>query len=331
MNDQAPAHSPSLLAADRLVLHTSGSTGVPKQIEVTRAQLVASARATGEALGLQAGMRALVCLNTAYVAGLMMLVRCEVLGMEAVVIEPTHRPMLPFVGTHPHFDFTALVPMQLQATLESEAETAILDEMHAVLVGGASVSAELIDAVQRLHVPIYHTFGMTETVSHIALRRLNGSEASEWFVPLPSVQLSQDDRECLVICAPMTNDQPIVTNDRVELAQDGRFRWLGRIDHVINSGGVKVQAEKVERVLQQLWPNRAVLVTGSADATLGETITAIVEGAEMPPPLPAQLLALGLHKYELPRRWLFVPKMLLTATGKIDRPKIIAQLMLKDR
>lgn len=301
-------------------LQTSGSTGRPKQITVTREQLVASARATGAALGLRAGMRALVCLNTAYVAGMMMLVRCEVLGMEAVVVEPSRRPILPFVGQEVRFDFAAFVPMQLHASLEHQGERVMIEQMQAILVGGADVSAELVAACRTIAAPVYHTFGMTETVSHIALRRLNGPAASDWFVPLPSVQVWQDGRDCLVICGPMTNGEAIISNDRVELDAENRFRWLGRVDNVINTGGIKVQAEAIEAELYRFWPDQRLLVIGQPDAQLGSAVWLVVEGGLDEEVVTTALATLS--RYHRPKRTLSLPQFPLTPSGKIDRPAV---------
>lgn len=307
------------------VLHTSGSTGGPKRITVTRAQLVASARATGEALGLQAGMRALICLNTAYIAGVMMLVRGLELGLEMTVIGPSRRPFASFVGTDQRFEFTALVPMQLEATLESAAETAILDRCHAVLIGGAPLNPSLMARAQRVAAPLYHTFGMTETVSHIALRRINGAEKSDWFVPLPRVELWRDDRECLVIRGPMTRGETVVTNDRVILREDGCFRWVGRIDHVINSGGVKVQAEQVEAQLQRFFPDRQIAVMGWPDELLGECVLLIIEGEAVDGEILAEGLA-SIDRYSRPKKVIYCPHFPQTETGKVNRAQLRQEL-----
>ena len=158
-------------------LHTSGSTGTPKPIRLTRAQMRASAHLTGQTLGLRAGDVALVCLNIRYVAGVMMLVRGLELGLPMTIIEPAGNPLAGFDPANVRFDFTALVPLQLQHILDDTPEKlAILNRMKAILVGGAVVSPALEQALQVITAPIFSTYGMTETVSHIALRRLNGPE-----------------------------------------------------------------------------------------------------------------------------------------------------------
>jgi o-succinylbenzoate---CoA ligase len=311
-------------------LHTSGSTGAPKPITVQRAQMIASAQATGQAVGLRAGQHALVCLPTQYIAGRMMLVRGLELGLTMTVVEPTSDPLAGLVADH-HFDFTALVPLQLQTILAGSPDKfALLDQMHAILIGGGPVSAALLERVQVIRAPIYHTYGMTETVSHVALRRLNGPDASEDFTPLPGVQLGLDERGCLTIRAPMTRDGVLVTNDLVDLHADGSFRWLGRWDNVINSGGVKVQVEKVEAALEQVLSTvaagclagRAFFVGPLPDERLGQVVTLVVEGEAWPADLQTALQAAlqpHLARYEIPRRYCALPQLQRTPTGKIDR------------
>ena len=204
--------------ATEFIVRTSGSTGAPKPISLRREQMEASARATGEALGLRAGMRALVCLPVRYIAGQMMLARGLVLGLAMTLVEPAGDPLagLPADAT---FDFTAVVPLQLQTLLAGPSGyRERLNQMRAILVGGAPVSAALEQQIQTLTAPVYHTYGMTETATHIALRPLNGPGASSWFHPLPGVAIDVDNRGCLRVKGPMTLSHLLQTNDLVELA-----------------------------------------------------------------------------------------------------------------
>ena len=300
-------------------IQTSGSTGKPKPITLHRSQMIASAHLTGQAVGLRRGDRALVCLNSAYIAGIMMLVRGFELGLEMVIVEPSSHPLQGFeVGA---FAFTAIVPLQLQGALAVSAERDTLNAMRAVLVGGAPISHGLAAQLQTLNATIYHTYGMTETVSHVALRRLNGEGASDFFIPQPTIDLWLDQRGCLSICGSVTRGETIATNDRVAFQADGSFRWLGRIDNVINSGGVKVQAEKVERALEKQLPDVRLFVTGTPDSVLGEAVTAFVEST----PQPVDV-ALGLTRYEQPRQVHFLRQFMETPTGKVDRMATVALL-----
>ncbi|RZK47918.1 MAG: acyl-CoA synthetase, partial [Hymenobacter sp.] len=201
-----------------------------------------------------------------------------------------------------------------------------LNKMRAILVGGAGVEPSLLSEIQQLKVPVYLTYGMTETASHMALRRLNGPEASAYYRVLPGLHLGQDKRGCLTVRGDVTDDKLIVTNDQIQLLDKHTFDWLGRVDFVINSGGVKVQAEKVELVLDvalaELGQARRVFVAGRPDERLGEAITAYVEGPPLPATAEQRLLALlaeRLGKYEVPKAILYVPAFQSTASGKLDR------------
>jgi O-succinylbenzoic acid--CoA ligase len=332
-----------LAGQETFTLHTSGSTGTPKAMQLTRAQMVASAHWTGRALGLQPGDRALVCLSIEYIAGLMMLVRGFELGLPLTIIDPASQPLAAF-APETHFDFTAMVPLQLQTTLHGAAhERAILDRMKGVLIGGAPVSLALEHHAQQVQAPLYHTYGMTETVSHVALRRMNGPERSDYFVPFDEVRLELDARGCLTITGAVTRGETLHTNDRVEFHPDGTFRWLGRIDNVINSGGVKVQIEQVETALEAwlchyqegYYAARRFFVGALEDARLGQAVVAVIEGepfggAETGAPELATTirshLQSALTRYAVPRHVYFVPQLLETPTGKIDRAANLARL-----
>jgi O-succinylbenzoic acid--CoA ligase len=332
-----------LSGQETFTLHTSGSTGHPKAIPLTRAQMVTSARYTGRALGLQPGDRALVCLSVEYIAGMMMLVRGFELGLHLTVIDPVSRP-LAHCAPSERFDFTAMVPLQLHATLHGDPhESAIFDDMKGVLIGGAPLSLVLEDQIQRVRAPLYHTYGMTETVSHIALRRLNGPQRSERFIAFDDVRLGLDARGCLTITSALTRGETLVTNDLVELHADGSFQWLGRVDNVINSGGVKVHIEKVERALEAWllhyqdgrYAERRFFVGALAHARLGQEVVAVIEGQPLADqtgrtiPLDTALrtqMAPALTPYEMPRTVYFVPHLCETPTGKIDRRATLQHL-----
>ena len=221
---------------------TSGSTGTPKTVSVLREQMIASAERTARAINLQKHSRALVCIDTKYIAGKMMVVRALTTGMYIMAVEPSANPLAK-IPVDNCVQFTAFVPYQVTAILESK-HPHLLNNLDKVLIGGAPLSVSTRTNLARFQCECYETYGMTETVSHVALRLLNTKNKQQYFEALPGVRLSQDTRGCLVIS---TDDLgvPLVTNDVVELAGPGQFRWLGRFDGVINSGGVKVIPEKV--------------------------------------------------------------------------------------
>jgi O-succinylbenzoic acid--CoA ligase len=318
-------------------LQTSGSTGEPKPITITRDQMVTSARLTVRALGLKPGDCALVCLGIDYIAGMMMLVRGLECGLPLTIVDPVSRPLAAFAPSA-RFDFTAMVPLQLQETLHGAPhEFEILDAMQGVLIGGGPVSQSLEVQLQRVSAPLYHTYGMTETVSHIALRRLNGAERSDRFVPFDGVHLQLDARGCLAITSVLTRGETLYTNDLVELHADGTFVWLGRFDNVINSGGVKVQIEKVETALETcllhgckgMYADRRFFVGALDDQRLGQAVVAVIEGdawsSEIESVIRGELQPL-LTRYEVPRHFFFVPHLIETRTGKIDRRSNLARV-----
>ncbi|GAB3787175.1 AMP-binding protein [Spirosoma horti] len=333
----------------QFTLFTSGSTGTPKPIQLTRAQMKASAHLTGQTLGLRAGDQALVCLNVRYVAGIMMLVRGLELGLPMTIIEPASNPLTDIDPATATFAFTALVPLQLQTILanpepESRAQqVAILNRLKAILVGGAATSLTLEQALQEINAPIYATYGMTETVSHIALRRLNGPDAGDVFTALMGVELGTDTRGCLHITSAATNFERIQTNDVVDLLVDSngkstQFRLLGRADRVINSGGVKVQPEQVELLIQSVLatdktaldkPTPRLFVAGLPDERLGQRVVVI---SERDPITDEQWQRLqhaireSLGPYAVPKEHITVTQFAETPTGKVDQNATIAQI-----
>ncbi|GAC1381977.1 MAG: AMP-binding protein [Hymenobacter sp.] len=312
-------------------LTTSGSTGTPQPIALRRRQFEASARRTGDFFDLGPGDRALVCLNCEYIGGLMMLVRGLERKMHLTIVEP-HADPFAHVASGAEFDFAAFVPLQLKAVLAA-GHAPRLNAMKAVLVGGAPADVSLQQELQPLAVPVYLTYGMTETCSHVALRRLNGPEATAHFRVLAGIAAGQDERGCLTLRGDVTDDQLIVTNDQVNLLDAHTFEWLGRADFVINSGGVKVPAEKVELVLDvalaELGTARRCFVAGQPDERLGQAVTAFIEGPALPEALEQQLrrlLAERLGRYEQPRQLRYVPGFQTTATGKLNRAATLRSL-----
>ena len=305
---------------------TSGSTGTPKTIALARSRMEASAAATAQALSLQRGKAGLVCLSAAYIGGKMALMRGLSLGWDLYVTEPGAYALADWDLPHPPYH-ASLVPLQLEAALAEPDLRRRLQGMHSVLVGGAPLSPGLEAACQAAQgVALYHTFGMTETVSHIALRRLNGPEAGPWFTLLPGHQARVDAEGCLAVCGPSTGNLWVQSQDRVELEAD-RFRWLGRADFTINSGGLKLQPEALEAALAPLLEaygiNGAFFITGRPHERLGQAVTLVLEQAE--PLAEAETEALlryltdRLPRFHAPRGLEVQPKLARTPTGKIKR------------
>ena len=313
-------------------LFTSGSTGTPKKIEHTREQLIASAHATLSFLGLTANHTALVCLPTQYIGGRMMLVRGFESGMPLWILPPENNPLGHALERGWAVGFTALVPLQMERFLQATPHlVSKLADTQAIILGGAPISASLEERLQKVPCPMYSTYGMTETVSHVALRRLNGPERSEAYTLLPEIEAETDDRECLRLRGAVTQDTWIQTNDRIVWTGPRSFRWLGRADHVINSGGIKIQLEEIERRIAETWrkPERFFL-WGMPHEQLGETLVCMVEGSPWPASDTTQLLQEWkeqLPTYQAPHRIMFVPTFKETPTGKISRAVTFDQLI----
>ena len=253
-----------------LEVQTSGSTGKPKKIKIRKEHIINSALATGKFFKLPEKSTALMCLPANFIAGKMMVVRAMVLGWELDIVPPSSTPLDQVFKT---YDFCAMTPFQLDNSLGR------LHLIKKLIVGGGVVSPHLKFMVQGLKTKVYETFGMTETVSHIAAKRLNSKKKKKRPIPfkvLPNVTISQDERGCLVIKAPKIALETIVTNDMVEILTYKKFIWKGRIDNVINSGGIKLYPEEIEKKLSKVM-DRRFFVTGLPDDALGEKLVLFVE------------------------------------------------------
>jgi O-succinylbenzoic acid--CoA ligase len=289
-------------------LSTSGTTGVPKVIKIEKQAMLDSALATGDYFGLEPGNTMLHCLPTNYVAGKMMWVRSFILGLDMKFVEPNSNPLEKIDES---FDFCAMVPLQAKNSLKKLKQKKIKK----LIIGGVRVHRALEKELVKLPMEIYETYGMTETITHMAAKRI-GEEA---FTVLPNVTVSSDERSCLVINAKKISKEPIITNDIVKLISDTQFIWEGRIDNVINSGGIKLMPEQIEDKLSTLIPRR-YFIFGKPDETLGEKAVLYVEGE----PINIEESVFNvLNKYEIPKEIIFIPKFKETATGKIMRKESI--------
>ena len=309
-------------------MNTSGSTGKPKSISIARAQMIASAQRTVRKINLQRHARALVCIDTKYVAGKMMLVRALTTGMRIMAVDPSANPLIR-IPIDNCVQFTAFVPYQVTAILESK-HPHLLNNLDKVLIGGAPLSSRSREELARFQCECYETYGMTETVSHIALRLVNTDMKQPYFETLPGIDISLDSRGCLVISADYLG-QPVVTNDLVEFVAPGKFLWLGRFDNVINTGGVKVLPEKIEKAMMAVFQNHDLdhrfFIAALPDERLGHRVVLVIEGVQFSSEsFPAALedLRATVSAYEFPREVYTIPKFLLTETQKVDRKKTLA-------
>lgn len=299
-----------------LEVHTSGSTGKPKKIRLKKEHMINSALATGKFFELPAKSTVLMCLPANFIAGKMMIVRAMVLGWELDLVPPSSNPLDQVFKT---YDFCAMTPFQLDNSIGR------LHLIKKLIVGGGAVSPPLQDMVQDLDTKVYETFGMTETVSHIAAKRINPVKKKNKPIPfklMPDVGISTDKRGCLVVKAPKIAEGIITTNDVVEIETYKKFYWKGRLDNVINSGGIKLHPEEIELKLNHII-NRRFFVTGMPDDALGEKLVLFVEAdfsEELLSQLQEEIRDLEtLDKYEVPKKIYLVQKFEETPNGKIHR------------
>jgi O-succinylbenzoic acid--CoA ligase len=298
---------------------TSGTTGPPKRIALSRQDLVSSARLTASAFGLRPGDRVLHCLPCQYVAGKMMLVRAMVLGLDLHVIDP-RGSVLDNLRTNDRFRFAAMVPQQLHRALQ-EDRSRVERQFQTILLGGGPVSDVLIRDLQGLSTEVIQGYGSTETATHVALRRLNGTAPERHYRAIGEVSFSQDERGCLIVRTPHLSAKEHVTNDHVRLIDDRQFEWLGRADHVILSGGRKIHPELLEERTAAVIPYPHFFAA-YPDDRLGQGILLVLETdrpqAEVEPEV-MQRLSRILERFELPGRVTVARSLPRTDSGKIIR------------
>ena len=297
---------------DFIAIQTSGTTSVPKMIRLSKTSFINSAKATAAYFGLVAGDSALCCLPFSFIAGKMMFVRAWVLGLK-LDVEPSSYPLERL--SEKFYDFSAMVPLQLQNSISK------INQIKTLLLGGASVPEALVFKLKGHTTSVFETFGMTETVSHIAAKNLSLGES--FFEILPGIEVTQDERDCLVVSAPQLSNETLTTNDVVSIVSDTAFKWLGRYDNVINSGGVKIHPERLEKQLQKQLKVR-FFIAALTDETLGQKVVLIIEGE-------VKELKLDWHQIDpikRPKNIYFVPVFTETSSGKIQRQKTLELLNL---
>ena len=297
-----------------ITVNTSGSTGEPKEIELQKDRVVNSAKMTGEFFDLKKNSNALLCMSPKYIAGKLMIVRSIVWKMNLICIEPTSTPMNS-IGSSVHIDFAAMVPLQFKNSI-SELNK---ERIRKLLVGGGTIDRSLEDNIRNVSTEVYSSYGMTETITHIAIKKLNGDKVDENYIALEGVDINVDSRNCLVINANKIAKEEVVTNDIVELLDSKRFNWIGRYDSIINSGGIKITPENIEKILYE-FISSPFYITSKEDEVLGEKIVLVLEGNEEN--IDLNLLKSKLPKYHVPREVIYMSKFDRTDTGKILRKKI---------
>ena len=299
---------------------TSGSTGEPKRMMVEKRRMLNSARITCDFLGLKKDDTALLCMSTDYIAGKMMVVRSIERGLKLISVAPSGHPLAGI--TNMEFVFSAMVPMQVFNSLQVPEEKERLMQIKHLIIGGGAIDEAMERELRNFPNAVWSTYGMTETLSHIALRRISGPDAFDWYTPFSSVEISQNQDGCLVINAPEVCAQTLVTNDIVEIV-DNRFRILGRKDNVICSGGIKLQIEEIERELKP-YVRVPYIISKRKDEKFGEVVVLLTEGSADE---AQNICEKVLPKYHIPKAYIHVDQIPLTETGKPARKK--AELLAK--
>ena len=320
--------------SDRVLVHTSGSTGKPKPMMVEKKRMLNSARITCDFLGLNPGDSALLCMSLDYIAGKMVVVRSIERHLHLISVPPSGHPLK---DVDEEITFAAMVPMQVYNTLQVPEERERLSRIRHLIIGGGAIDAALEQELQSLpgDIAIWSTYGMTETLSHIALRRINGDEPSEWYQPFDSVHISQTEEGCLVIDAPQVCAETLVTNDIVQIepyiynkVEKLRFRIKGRKDNVICSGGIKIQIEEVETLLKPHL-EKPFMLAKKKDGKFGEIAVLLSEDEDIKrvEATVRRLLSdesekssdYKKYKYWIPKEFRYVEHLPLTETGKPKR------------
>jgi O-succinylbenzoic acid--CoA ligase len=303
--------------SETIQVQTSGSTGIPSVIAIEKSAMRTSAELTLKRFNLLEDKLMVNCLPVKFIAGKMMLIRAMVGNLKLKLVQPSNNPLKDFPKEA--IQFTALTPPQLESGIL--ANTKVINNIEMIIIGGAPISTSLQKEILELHARCYATYGMTETITHIAIQSLN-HPFEETFKALEGIQLTTID-DTLVINASHLKDSPIMTNDVVELSKDGfSFKWLGRTDFVINSGGVKLFPESIEKKIQPFISNR-ILIHQQNDATYGEIPILLIESAEEQ---ELSFSKMNLEKIETPRKIYYVDCFIETENGKINRLKTVEQI-----
>ncbi len=305
--------------SEKVEVQTSGSTGTPKIFEIEKSRMLASAKKTCDFLDLKDGNSALLCLPIEYISGKMMVVRSLFRNLKLTISDPSLKPL---ENLKQEIDFCAMTPLQVENSL---------DKLHLIkklIIGGASVSTNLKSQISNLKLKnqIFETYGMSETLSHIGLRQIFPIEEM-YFSLFERISISQDDRGCLKINAPELNSEILQTNDLVEIINEKQFRFLGRVDNVINSGGAKIFPEELEGLVKKEIPNEVVFL-GIPDEILGQKLVLVIEelgvsNLESQENLKSQISNLKFEKsFHKPKEIIFVDEIPRTPNGKVNRIKL---------
>jgi len=302
-------------------ISTSGSTGSPKTIEFSKKQVEASAKYTGRFFDFKPGDAVLLNLSPEFVAGKLMIVRALLHEMKLIIAPLSSNPLETLQAFPQKIKLAAFVPHQVEAMLANEHSRKLFNELQHVIIGGASVTKKLEDQIANQQPKSYATFGMTETLTHLALRPIDAQ--TPYYTCLPGITVSKDERDCLVVNPNEILAKKLVTNDLIELIDATRFSWKGRLDNVINSGGVKIFPETDEKLIESLFGNTRFYLSAKSHEKYGEEVVLVAEQQhrfEQEQELLSKIAAL-LPKYHAPKSIVYLPKFEETSNGKVKRRK----------
>lgn len=303
-----------------LYAYTSGSTGIPKKIAIDKKYMMESAIMTLSFLKIPSGVTTLLGMPLRFIGAKMVVVRALVGSLKLVVTEPSSHP-LEGLDKAPYF--AAMTPHQVASSLDNEHDYELLRKIKVLIIGGGPVNSDLLQRIKDFENEIYSTYGMTETLSHIALKKLNRVSKSS-YVPFEGVVLEKTESGTLKISCSRIGVSDLKTNDLVSFNADGSFDIEGRLDNVINSGGIKIQIEKLECKIQE-FIKTPFNVSFVPDDLLGQKCV-LISTYEISENLQEKIHS-ALPKYEAPKVYLKAEKLPVTLSGKPDR-KALAALAL---
>lgn len=292
--------------------HTSGSTGKPKMIQLLKRDMIVSAEKTCQFFDIKSDSLLGLPLSVSYIAGKMMVVRALSAHADLWCGVPSINPLSTYTSDR-MINLLSVVPAQIPNLLESGKSKFVRH----LLIGGAPLSHKTEKQIINAGISAYCSYGMTETCSHVALRKVG----TKYYVGLDGVTFSIDDRNCLIIKLNDFSINKIATNDVVRLIDERRFEWLGRYDNVINTGGIKIQAEEIERKIAQCLPDNNYYITCRKSDKWGEEIVLVVEADEELPDLTKKI-AEYLTRYEMPKAIIYKHQLPRTISGKIKRERL---------
>lgn len=305
-----------------LTTFTSGTTGVPKKVILYKKHMYDRAISTVEFLNLKKiRTRGFLCLSPNFIASKMFMVRAIIFKWKIYCVPPSSNPLK---GIEEYFDISSMIPMQVKFSLEYEH----IENIKILLIGGSYISENLEKKLQNISTVCYATYGMTETYGHIGIRKINGLDKSFFYKSFKDINIDIDNRSCMKIF--FSKKYIIQTNDIVHLISKNSFFWKGRYDNIINSGGIKIIPELLEKYINPFIPfYRRFFVSSILDEVFGEKIILIIEGSPISIKIPENIFY-GEKKFYKPKNIFFISTFVENSFGKIKRKETTKKLIINN-